>query len=89
MTDDNQVRRLLRGAAFAAALLLTAVPAALADPADLGLNADYAAYRAVLDRDVHPNRAAIVDDVPGCAGNAQCADDVRATLRNENNMGAR
>jgi hypothetical protein len=59
MTDDNQVRRLLRRATLSTALLLTAVSAALANPANQGLNpptADYAAHPASMNRDIHSNQ---------------------------------
>ena len=90
MTNDNHLRHLLRSVALSGVLLLTAVPAALAEPADLSLNpttADYAAYVASLNRDIHPPQAATEDEIPGCY--AQCTADLRATLWNLNNVGAR
>jgi hypothetical protein len=59
MTDDNQPRRLLCTATLSTVLLLTAVPTALANPADQGLNpatADYPAYPSSMNRDIHSNQ---------------------------------
>jgi hypothetical protein len=89
MITDNEVQRLLRGAALSMMLLLAVAPAALADPADLGLNpstADYAAYVKTFDRDAHPNKAAMANEALRCA---QCAADLSATLWNERNLAAR
>ena len=88
MTTKNHAHQLLHGAALSIALLLVAGPAALADPADQGLNrstADYAAYVGILDRDLH-NQAATTNEPTGCA---QCAADLRATIWNQNNLAAR
>ena len=112
MITNYQARQMLCGAALSAALLLMAVPAALADPqADrvaqeqhacgviLGLNPSVAGYDACvrsLNRSL-PN-AREGKEVAACTyvgldstnrGFGQCADDLRATLWNEENIGAR
>jgi hypothetical protein len=70
MTNHNQVRRSLRTTALSAALLLTPVPAALADPADLGLSpaTGYVVNVASINRDTHRDQTAIKDPA-----NAQAA----------------
>ena len=86
----NDYRRLLRGAALSGSLLFTAVPAAMAEPADQGLNpatVEYTAYTASVNRDTHPTQVITNDEIPGCS--AQCAYDARATIWNLNNVGAR
>ncbi len=118
MITDNQARRLLRGAALSALLLLTAAPAALADPqgyhatieqracaADLGLapgTAEYDTCVKTLDRDLYgtlpgQRREATREELacahsgfnPNSPAFVQCAADLRASLWNEMNFGAR
>ena len=118
MITDNQARRLLHGAALSATLLLTATPAALADPqgyhatleqracaADLALapgTGEYDACVQTLDRDLSstqpaPRREATREEL-ACARSGfnlnspafvQCAANLRASLWNEMNLGAR
>ena len=113
MITDNQRRRLLHGAALSAILLLTATPAALADPqleqracaADLGLapgTAEYDVCLKTLDRDLSgtqpgPRREATREELacahsgfsPNSPAFVQCAANLRASLWNEMNLGAR